>query len=83
MGYIYMRCNMTCPNCDNKMKVKDVREDYYGPIRRYKCLNCGLDLYTGEVEISKYEFHNRYIEAKKRKLLLKITEELRGEKHEV
>lgn len=73
---------MFCPKCDTKVKVKDVREDNDGPVRRYKCPQCNLELCTEEVEISKYEFNERRKEAMNCRLR-RIAERVKGEKHEV
>lgn len=50
---------MKCPVCEGKTKVLDVvhgdidNEDY----RRRKCLDCGYELYTAEIEV---EYDERY-----------------------
>lgn len=48
---------MLCPNCQGKTKTVDSRMDASGDsvYRRHRCLQCGLDFRTIEIDLDLYE----------------------------
>lgn len=58
---------MICPACNTRMIVKDTRTDNDGPIRRYKCPKCQIQMWTEEVEITEKEFNRRVQEVMRTK----------------
>lgn len=59
---------MTCPKCNQKMKVVDTNTYETECVRKYRCSNCGGIMYTTELPCCRTHFLRitNYYERRKR-----------------